>query len=100
VIAITVVQRAFRQIAKIPATAGAARERTTMEKIMSKHFTTKIEQGTRVLPGSELDAVTGGWQGYPGLSLGTKLNISRWGLTTPFDLQWELVGATGSSSPR
>ena len=44
----------------------------------------------------ELDSVTGGNIGYPGLPLGTNINVSPWGLTTPFDLQWALVGATGT----
>jgi hypothetical protein len=55
-----------------------------------------LEQGTRVLQDDELDAVTDGTIGYPGLPLGTNINISPWGLTTPFDLQWALVGATGT----
>ena len=56
----------------------------------------KNEQGTRVLQDDELDAVTGGNIGYPGLPPGTNINVSPWGLTTPFDLQWALVGATGT----
>jgi hypothetical protein len=50
----------------------------------------------RELRDDELDAVAGGTEGYPGLPLGTSINISPWGLTTPFDLQWALVGATGT----
>jgi hypothetical protein len=49
----------------------------------------------RELHDNELDAVFGGNEGYPGLPLGTNINVSPWGLTTPFDLQWALVGATG-----
>ena len=49
----------------------------------------------RELHDSELEAVGGGVEGYPGLPLGTSINVSPWGLTTPFDLQWVLVGATG-----
>jgi hypothetical protein len=49
----------------------------------------------RELQTDELAAVSGGTEGYPGLHLGTNINISPWGLTTPFDLQWVLVGATG-----
>ena len=50
----------------------------------------------RVLQDDQLDAVNGGNIGYPGLPLGTNINVSPWGLTTPFDLQWALVGATGT----
>jgi hypothetical protein len=49
----------------------------------------------RELLDNELNTVTGGTEGYPGLPLGTSINVSPWGLTTPFDLQWALVGATG-----
>jgi hypothetical protein len=49
----------------------------------------------RELQDDELDAVSGGTEGYPGLPLGTNINVSPWGLTTPFDLKWALVGATG-----
>jgi hypothetical protein len=49
----------------------------------------------RELKDDELDAVSGGTEGYPGLPLGTNINVSPWGLTTPFDLKWALVGATG-----
>jgi hypothetical protein len=56
----------------------------------------KNEQGTRVLQDDQLDAVNGGNIGYPGLPLGTNINVSPWGLTTPFDLQWALIGATGT----
>ena len=49
----------------------------------------------RELQDNELDAVAGGTEGYPGLPLGTSINVSPWGMTTPFDLQWALVGATG-----
>ena len=37
----------------------------------------KNEQGTRVLQDDELDAVTGGNIGYPGLPLGTKSTFRR-----------------------
>jgi hypothetical protein len=39
--------------------------------------------------------MVGGVEGYPGLPFGTRINVSPWGQTTPFDLQWALVGATG-----
>ena len=55
-----------------------------------------VDQDTRLLQGDELDAVAGGVEGYPGLPLGTSINISPWGMTTPFDLQWALVGARGT----
>ena len=57
---------------------------------MSESFGLSEEQGTRVLQERELDSVTGGNIGYPGLPLGTNINVSPWGLTTPFDLQWAL----------
>ncbi len=62
---------------------------------MSKYLTSSVDHGMRVLHGDELDAVTGGTAGYPGIPLGTNINVSPWGMTTPFDLQWALVGATG-----
>ena len=63
---------------------------------MSESFDSSEEHGTRVLQERELDSVTGGNIGYPGLPLGTNINVSPWGLTTPFDLQRALVGATGT----
>ena len=50
----------------------------------------------RELTTTELEVVAGGTEGYPGLPLGTNINVSPWGLTTPFDQQWALVGATGT----
>ena len=41
------------------------------------------------------DFVSGGNEGYPGLRLGTRINISQWSIGESFDKQWELVGATG-----
>ena len=35
-------------------------------------------------------------EGYPGLPFGTSINVSPWGQTTPFNLHWVLVGATGA----
>ena len=49
----------------------------------------------RALQDHELDAVVGGVEGYPGLPFGTSINVSPWGQTTPFNLHWVLVGATG-----
>jgi hypothetical protein len=63
---------------------------------MEMEMRKSVEQGTRVLNDEELDAVIGGNIGYPGLPLGTNINVSPWGMTTPFDLQWVLVGATGT----
>ena len=60
-----------------------------------RNATSTTEQSTRALRADELDAVTGGTEGYPGLPLGTSINISPWGQTTPFDLKWVLVGMTG-----
>jgi hypothetical protein len=62
---------------------------------MSKHFSVEADHGTRVLRSGELNAVAGGTPGYPGLPLGTNINISPWS-NGPFDLQWVLVGATGT----
>jgi hypothetical protein len=62
---------------------------------MSKHLTSRsVDQGTGMLQDDELDAVTGGTEGYPGLPPGTSINISPWS-NHSFDLQWQLVGATG-----
>jgi hypothetical protein len=62
---------------------------------MSKHLTSRsVDQGTGMLQDDELDAVTGGTEGYPGLPLGTSINISPWS-NNSFNLQWQLVGATG-----
>ena len=49
----------------------------------------------RELQDNELNAVTGGTEGYPGLPLGTTINVSPWS-NGPFDRQWVLVGATGT----
>jgi hypothetical protein len=62
---------------------------------MSKHLISRsVDQGTGMLQDDELDAVTGGTEGYPGLPLGTSINISPWS-NNSFNLQWQLVGATG-----
>jgi hypothetical protein len=45
----------------------------------------------RELRDDELDAVSGGNEGYPGLPLGTNINVSPWGGLS----LWDLVGATG-----
>ncbi len=42
----------------------------------------------------ELAAVAGGTEGFPGLPLGTTINLSPWGRS--FDWMWDLVGATGT----
>ena len=60
---------------------------------MSKYSTAAAKQDTRLLRNDELDAVAGGT--YPGLPLGTNLNVSIWS-DRPFDFQWVLVGATGT----
>ena len=49
----------------------------------------------REVQDNELNAVTGGTEGYPGLPLGTTINVSPWS-NGPFDRQWVLVGATGT----
>ena len=48
----------------------------------------------RELRDDELDAVSGGIEGYPGLFPGQTINLSPWGRS--FDWQWDLVGATGT----
>ena len=45
----------------------------------------------RELRDDELDAVAGGNEGYPGLPLGSNINVSRWGGLS----LWDYVGATG-----
>jgi hypothetical protein len=75
--------------------AGHADRRMQMERTMSKYSTVAVEQDTRLLRHNELDAVAGGTPGYPGLPLGTNLNVSIWS-DRPFDFQWVLVGATGT----
>jgi hypothetical protein len=46
----------------------------------------------RELPDDELDAVSGGNEGYPGLPLGSNINVAPW----PWGMSlWDLVGATG-----
>jgi hypothetical protein len=65
-----------------------------MEKEMSKHLTSSIDQAARLLRDDELDVVAGGTPGFPGLPLGTNINISPWS-NGSFDLLWDLVGATG-----
>lgn len=57
-------------------------------------MTTIFETEIRELTATELDAVSGGTEGYPGLPLGTNINVSPWS-SGPFDRQWVLVGATG-----
>ena len=63
---------------------------------MSESFGSSEEHGTRVCKSESSILLPGGNIGYPGLPLGTNINVSPWGLTTPFDLQWALVGATGT----
>lgn len=62
---------------------------------MSKPAASSLDQGTRILSDGELDFVSGGTEGYPGLPLGTRINTSLWGMTGSFDQQWVMVGATG-----
>jgi len=62
---------------------------------VSKDAASSLDQGTRLLSDDELDFVSGGNEGYPGLRLGTRINISQWSIGGSFDKQWELVGATG-----
>jgi hypothetical protein len=47
-----------------------------------------------LLHDEHLDLVIGGTEGYPGLALGTRINISPWS-GGAFNRQWTLVGATG-----
>ena len=53
-----------------------------------------FEQDTRVLRDDELDAVAGGTEGFPGIPLGTNINMSPWGRTSWW--MWDLVGAIGT----
>jgi hypothetical protein len=52
-----------------------------------------VEQDTRALHDNELNAVAGGTEGFPGLPLGTSINMSPFGRS--FDWMWDYVGATG-----
>ena len=61
---------------------------------MSKQLAASFDRSTRVLTDGELDVVTGGLEGYPGLPPGASINISPFA-SGPFDRQWVLVGATG-----
>ena len=61
---------------------------------MSDQSAKTLDRSTRVLTDEELDEVTGGTEGYPGLPPGASINVSPFGRGT-FDLQWTLVGATG-----
>jgi hypothetical protein len=63
---------------------------------MDKTRDAGLDAGLHGLTDDQIDAVTGAAPGYPGLPFGTRINVSPWGQTTPFDLQWELVGATGT----
>ena len=45
----------------------------------------------RELRDDELDAVSGGTEGFPGLPLGSNINVSPWGGLS----LWDYVGATG-----
>jgi hypothetical protein len=49
---------------------------------------------SELLQDENLDAVTGGTPGFPGLPLGTNINVSPWS-RGPWS-QWDLVGATGT----
>jgi hypothetical protein len=62
--------------------------------VMSKDLKAPANLGADLLPDEHLDAVVGGTPGYPGLPLGTNINVSPWS-NRPFDFQWALVGATG-----
>ncbi len=61
---------------------------------MSKDLNALANLGADPLQDEHLDTVTGGTPGYPGLPLGTNINISPWSYR-PFDFQWALVVATG-----
>jgi hypothetical protein len=61
---------------------------------MSKQSAVSSDRSMPVLTDDELDGVTGGTEGYPGLPPGTSINVSPFGYG-PFDRQWALVGATG-----
>ena len=61
---------------------------------MSEFFNSSIDVVADLLRDEQLDAVTGGTEGFPGLPLGTNINMSPWS-GGPFDRMWVLVGATG-----
>jgi hypothetical protein len=63
---------------------------------MSKDLNALANLGADPLRDEDLDVVAGGTPGYPGLPLGTNINISPWS-NRPFDYQWALVGATGQT---
>jgi hypothetical protein len=70
--------------------------RIQKELTMNKTTVADWGEALHALADHELDATAGGAPGYPGLPFGTRINVSPWGLTSPFNLQWELVGATGT----
>jgi hypothetical protein len=71
--------------------AGLNKERT-----MDKTLDAGLDGSLHGLTELQLETVAGGTPGYPGLPLGTRINVSPWGQTTSFDTQWALVGATGT----
>jgi hypothetical protein len=61
---------------------------------MNEFFNSSVDVATDLLSDEHLDAVVGGTEGFPGLPLGTSLNMSPWSGGS-FDRMWDLVGATG-----
>lgn len=53
-----------------------------------------VSDAATTLGDDVLEAVAGGTEGFPGLPLGTRINVSPWG-SGAFNRQWDLVGATG-----
>ena len=59
---------------------------------------TKTTESIRELDGHEIELVTGAGRPDPVQQVGygpNRLNISPFGLSTPFDLTWALVGVNG-----
>ena len=50
----------------------------------------------RELRDDELGAVAGGTEGYPGLPLGSNINVSRWGGSSLCGLRWRHRPPTGT----
>ena len=61
---------------------------------MNERFNSLDKVAADPLRDEQLDAVIGGTEGYPGLALGTNINISPWS-SGAFNRQWTMVGATG-----
>lgn len=57
---------------------------------------TKVNNEMRELTDLELDTVTGAAAPIPQVGYGpARLNISPFGMNSPLDAKWDIVGATG-----